>query len=321
MNPTPHRDTEARIVVIGEALIDIVRTDDGVTELPGGSPANVAVTLGRLGRRPTLLTSLGDDARGRLLRSWLETSGVEVIGHPSAAGRTSTARATIAADGSATYDFDLTWDVDTATVQATGIPRADVVHTGSVATVLQPGAATVETALRAARGHALVTFDPNARPSITTDVATVRADVERFVTLTDLVKVSDEDLRWYYPDERPVDAARRWATTGPVVVVVTLGGDGAVVLRGDRELHVPGRRVEVADTIGAGDTFMGALIDALATTGAIGADARQILAGLPEAALTQAATWAAAAASITVSRPGANPPTREELTTAADTTP
>ena len=299
-----------RITVVGEALVDVVRTGDGVAEHPGGSPANVAITLARLGRRPHLVTAFGDDERGRVLRSWLAADGVDVTAHPSA--RTSTADVTLDAGGSAQYEFDLAWDV-TADELLAAAEGADVLHTGSIATVLEPGSAAVEAALRAARGRALVSFDPNARPAITPDVEAVRSDVERFVGLADLVKVSEEDLAWYNPGTDPVDAARRWATQGPALVVVTLGGDGSVLVRGDDVTTVPGRRVEVADTIGAGDTYMGALLDALVSAGVCGPTAHAALTDLPADRLAAAAAWATAAAALTVSRPGADPPTRAEL--------
>ncbi|WP_245993100.1 PfkB family carbohydrate kinase [Xylanimonas allomyrinae] len=270
------------------------------------------MTLARLGRRATLVTVLADDARGRLVRAWAEASGVAVAASAPACGRTSTAAVVLDAQGGATYDFDLTWDLPA--VAATGqVAGAGVVHAGSIATVLDPGASSVEEAMRAARGHALVSFDPNARPAITPDVAAVRPRVERLVALSDVVKVSAEDLAWYHPDEDPLDVARAWAVAGPVVVVVTLGGDGAVVVRGGDVVRVPGERVAVADTIGAGDTFMGALLDAFAERGAVGPAAREVLAALTTRQLADAARWASRAAAVTVSRPGADPPTRAEV--------
>ncbi|MEO3780601.1 PfkB family carbohydrate kinase [Micromonospora sp. B11E3] len=308
------------VVVIGETLIDVVPAgrrdgaDGGVRELPGGSPANVAVTLGRLGRGPVLVTTLADDARGTAAWDWLEASNVTVVAQPPATGRTSTAAVRLGADGSATYDFDLTWDLAPETVaRATARGGIAVVHAGSIAAVLDPGAATVEDALREARGCALVTFDPNARPAITPDVAQVLPRVERLVELSDVAKASEEDLGWYHPGTDPIEVARTWAASGPVLVVVTRGADGSVLVRGDDVVTVPSVPVTVADTIGAGDTFMGALVDALLGLGAHGPAAREVLAALSLEELRRAASWAAGAAAITVSRPGADPPTPAEL--------
>lgn len=304
------------VVVVGEALVDVVPGSDGgePRDLPGGSPANVAVTLGRLGRAPVLVTTLADDARGAAVRSWLEASDVRVVAEAPSTGRTSTAVVRLADDGSASYEFDLAWDLTPeALALATRTDGLAVLHAGSIATVLDPGADAVEAAMRSARGHALVTFDPNARPAITPDVDAVRARVERVVGLSDVVKVSEEDLGWYYPGVDPLDAARRWAASGPVLVVVTFGGDGSVLVRGEDTVRVPGRKVRVADTIGAGDTFMGALLDALLGLGVHGSAARDALGALDVDQLRSAAAWAASAAAITVSRPGADPPTRTEL--------
>ncbi len=300
---------DAKFLVIGEALVDIVPDGDGVKELPGGSPANVALTLARLGASPRLATVLAADERGRAVRDWLQAAGVQIDASAPGSGRTSTAAVTLDAKGSASYRFDLDWDLPLVS----GIEQCDVVHTGSIATVLEPGARSVELALSAAQGNALVSFDPNARPAITPDVEAARRRVEGLVHLSDVVKVSDEDLRWYYPGVDPVDVARAWGAAGPVAVVVTLGGEGSMLVRNDVATRVPAPKVEVADTIGAGDTFMGALLHALVTDGVKGPHARQRLRDLPLGRVFHAVRWAAAAAAITVSRSGANPPTLAEL--------
>lgn len=130
---------------------------------------------------------------------------------------------------------------------------------------------------------------------------------------SDLVKASDEDLTWLFPGKDPIDVARGWATAGPVLVVVTRGADGSVMVRDDRVIEIPGRQVPVADTIGAGDTFTSALIDALLTLGAYGPHARHALQTLGEDRLAEVSAWAATAAAITVSRHGADPPRLDEL--------
>lgn len=314
----------ARFVVVGETLIDIVPGGgaDGTTRatcrLPGGSPANVAVTLGRLGRDVTLATTLADDADGSAARAWLTESEVRVLAQEPATGRTSTAAVVLAPDGSAAYEFDLTWDLRTSTFAEAVEHGADAIHAGSIATVLAPGADAVEHALAAARGRCLISIDPNARSTITPDVDAARSRVERLVSLADLVKVSEEDLHWYHPGVDVAEVARAWASSGPSLVVVTLGADGCLLVRGDEQATVPARDVVVADTIGAGDTFMGALLDAVVGLGAAGRDARRVLSSLDMEQLREAASWAATAAAVTVSRPGADPPTRVELAAAHD---
>ncbi|QAY62783.1 carbohydrate kinase [Xylanimonas allomyrinae] len=302
----------ARIAVVGEALVDVVPADGGMRDLPGGSPANVAVTLARLGRQAVLMTTLAHDARGALVRGWLHASGVDVVASAPATGRTSSATVALGPDGAASYAFDVTWDPPAAAL-AEVVAAADVVHVGSIATVLEPGATAVEAALRAARRRALVSFDPNARPAITPDADAARTRVERLVALSDVVKVSAEDLAWYHPGADLLEVARAWAATGPALVVVTLGAEGALAVRGADVVRVLGVPVVVADTIGAGDTFTGALLDALVDLGAVGPGARDVLVSLGADRIAEAARWAARAAAVTVSRPGADPPTRAEL--------
>ena len=300
---------ERRVLVVGEALVDLVQRADGSRhEAPGGSPANVALTLGRLGRHPQLLTSLGDDDRGRAVRGWLEGSGVRVSAGSATGAHTSTATALLDASGAATYEFDLAWSVDT---QLAG--PADVLHVGSIATVIEPGASAVLRLVEERRQNATITFDPNIRPALIDDAGAARARVEQLVGLADVVKVSDEDLRWVRPDQSLSEAAADWLALGPAAVVVTLGGEGAFALTAAGRVSILAPLVSVVDTVGAGDTFMGALIDGLVDADVAGADRRAALRELPLGVLERIMRRSADAAAITVSRPGADPPTREEL--------
>ncbi|GAA5134748.1 carbohydrate kinase [Alloalcanivorax gelatiniphagus] len=303
------------VLVVGEALVDVVPGPDGPRDHPGGSPANVAITLGRLQRDVRLVTLLGDDERGAAVRAWLEAGDVTVLAGPTGSGRTSSAEVTLDAAGAASYVFDLDWDLPRVPDE-----ECDVLHVGSIATVLEPGAEAVLDAVRRHRGRALVSFDPNARPAITPDRTGPVARVEELVTLSDVVKVSDEDLHWLHPDADPVATATRWAANGPGLVVVTRGGDGAVAVRPDgTTLEVPGVPVAVADTVGAGDTFSGVLIDALLSLGVSGAGGADTLRALSDRDVLGAVSTAAIGAAINVSRPGANPPSRAELSAALGT--
>nr|WP_225755429.1 carbohydrate kinase [Actinotalea sp. Marseille-Q4924] len=306
---------EGVALVVGEALIDVVRTSDGaVAEHPGGSPANVALGLARLGRDAHLLTWFGDDAHGALLRRHLEASGVTVVAGSETADRTSVAVAHVDANGVATYDFDLSWHVPARWSAPSGAPV--VVHTGSIAAVLEPGGPDVARILEALRGSATVTYDPNLRPSLMPPAEVTRPVVERLVALADVVKVSDEDLAWLEPGADPTEVALRWAASGPALVVVTRGGEGATAVTVDgRVIDVAAPRVTVADTVGAGDSFMGGLIDGLWSVGLLGAAHRDALREADETVLRSVLTRCAEIAAITVSRPGANPPTSDELTT------
>jgi len=309
----PGRQGQPRVLVVGEALVDVVPDDAGRPhDHPGGSPANVAITLGRLERDVRLVTLLGDDERGELVRSWLEAGNVTVLAQGTGSGRTSSAAVTLDGSGAASYDFDLDWSLASVPDE-----ECDVIHVGSIATVLEPGADAVLDAVRTRRGRSVVSLDPNARPTITPDRTGPVARVEELVALADVVKVSDEDLHWLHPGVDVVQTATRWATQGPGLVVVTRGGAGAVAVRPDgTTLEVPGVPVTVADTVGAGDTFSGVLIDALLDLGVRGPGGGAVLRALSDRDVLAAVTAAAIGAAINVSRAGANPPWRAELTAA-----
>lgn len=302
------------VLVVGEALIDVVhRADGSVDEHPGGSLANVALTLGRLGRDARLATWLGTDAHGDAIRAWLHDSAVTLAPGSTDADRTSVATAHLDAHGAATYDFDLEWRVPAGTAPDA---RTLAVHTGSIAAVLEPGASDVRALVAAARATATITYDPNARPALMGDPAHARTRIEALVTLADVVKVSDEDLAWLAPETDPVDLAHRWLALGPALVVVTFGGEGALALTAAGEQRVTAPRVDVVDTVGAGDSFMGALLDGLWDAGLLGADRRDALHAIDAATLTALLERCAAVAAVTVSRAGANPPRRAELASA-----
>lgn len=294
-------DAEAgTALVVGESLVDIVHGADGsTTEYAGGSAANVAVALSRLGRAVRFVTAWGDDARGRVLAEHLERAGVELAGDPLVLARTATAAATIGADGAASYEFDLDWRIGAV---EPGEPVA--VHVCSIGAVLDPGAGQVLELLEGLRGSATISYDVNARPAITGTGPELVARVERMVAVADLVKASDEDLEALYPSLATEDAARHLLTLGPAAVVLTRGGAGATWVGADRAVEVASLPVEVADTIGAGDTFGAAVVDAVWGRPLDALSSDEI-----EAVLAHAAR----AAAVTVSRPGADPPYRAEL--------
>jgi fructokinase len=302
-----------RALVIGEALVDVVRRLDGSTqEHPGGSPANVAIGLGRLDRAVDLLTWIGTDERGRTVRAHLEESGVRVTAGSDGADHTSVAIATLDAGGAATYTFDLAWQVPAEAVP--DLTDVVVVHTSTIGAALAPGGEAVLRILAESRLDATITYDPNIRPDLLGDHDEGRDLVERLVALADVVKVSDEDLAWLEPGVPPHDVAVRWATRGPALVVVTRGGEGALaVTSGGVEVEVPAPRVEVADTVGAGDSFMSGLIDGLWSAGLLGASHRIALGGIDADVLVPVLQRCARIAAVTVSRPGANPPRAAEV--------
>lgn len=305
--------SEARALVIGEALVDVVVHADGRREEhPGGSPANVALGLARLGRQVDLLTWLAPDAYGQRVTSHLQASGVHVVTGNRSAVSTPVALARLDEHGQASYDFDLTWDLPTTWAGDDVAPL--VVHTGSIATTLEPGGPAVLREVTKRRATSTVTYDPNARPALMGTPAHARTIVEEFVRASDVVKASDADLEWLYPGQRPDDVAARWARSSPAVVVVTHGGDGAFAATGGgARLTVPAPKVDVVDTVGAGDSFMSGLVDGLWSEGLLGAKNRAALKAIDADTLQRVLERCIRIAAITVSRAGANPPRRAEL--------
>ena len=309
------------LTVIGEALIDEV-VQDGKAPVPhvGGSPMNVAVGLARLGHPVQFLGRIGKDAYGDMVAGHLRSNSVMVPLAPDSLP-TSVARAELDANGAASYEFALDWTLPALTGPdgAPGFMLAatTLLHTGSIAAMLAPGAEQVLAAVTAAHPSATIAYDPNCRPSIIADVAYAREQAEKFVRLSDVVKASDEDLQWLYPGVDPKESARRWlalgGTQGPSVVVVTQGGAGpwAVCAAGEVSCAVPA--VDVVDTVGAGDSYMAALLSALVDRELDGAQRRGQLRELGTAALAEVIGHAARAAAVTVSRAGANPPSRAEM--------
>ncbi|WP_297593010.1 carbohydrate kinase [Mycobacterium sp.] len=297
-----------RALVIGEALIDRVEKQ-GAVEHVGGSPLNVAVGLARLGRGVDFLTHIADDEPGRRIVAYLKSSGVQLVPGSITAERTPTAVATIADDGSATYAFDLQW-------QLSGTPEVTpplLVHTGSIAAVREPGCLAVAALLEAYRVSATLTFDPNVRPSLIADRAAAQARIAHLVERSDIVKVSDEDLRWINPDHEPQRTARGWLASGPAIVVVTMGSRGAVAFCSAGDARVAADPVRVIDTVGAGDAFMVGLLDALWALDLVGAERRSALRRIRLDALAAALEAAGQASAVTVSRAGAELPDRAAL--------
>ncbi len=300
-------------LVIGEALIDAV--DDGAggaSEHVGGSPANVAFGLAALGHEVSLATWLGRDDRGRRITDRCAQVGAALLPGSDGADHTSVAHAFVDETGAATYEFDLTWQVPAVP----DLARFGHLHTGSIAATLEPGGSQVLAAARAAQSTATISYDPNMRPTLMGSADAVRGRVEELVGLADVVKASDEDIAWLYPDRFLPDVLRAWAALGASLTVVTRGGEGALfALNHVREMATfPARRTEVADTVGAGDSFMAGLISGLLDAGYLGGpDARARLQAATLGDVRPAVERAVTTGGITVARAGAYAPTRAEL--------
>ncbi|MET8249524.1 carbohydrate kinase [Streptomyces sp. NPDC005202] len=258
------------IVAYGEALVDLVHQQHQGTYAarPGGSPANVAIGLGRLGLDVALLARIADDPFGRLLRAHLTDSHVDLSIAVSCSEPTTLAVVTLDPEGGAEYTFyvegcaDGAWSPDQL---PPALPRGTVCLqvSGSLAFAVPAMGDTLELLLERERPgcpvHTL-TLDPNLRLRLARDPLRLRARLDRWITLVDLVKVSSDDLAWFSPGEPVQAVAARWHGHGPALVVVTRGADGVHALGPDGPVDLPVEPLEVADTVGAGDAFMSGLL-------------------------------------------------------------
>jgi fructokinase len=308
------------ITVVGEALVDLVSSgQQGFRALPGGAPMNVAVGLARLGCPVSLLARISEDGFGRMLREHILGNGVSERDLVTAPEQTTLAVAMLDDEGRAEYDFYVQGTADWHWTDAE-LPDplpADVtaLYAGSLAVSLAPGGPRIEALLRRERERGAVTlvYDPNIRPALADSRAAEVARVERQVALTGVVKASEEDIGWLYPDEPLEQVARRWRDSGPRLVVVTLGGKGAYALGPDGEVRVPAGPVRLVDTVGAGDAFSAGLVDALHRADLLGPAGRPRLAELDPQTLTGLVEHAVLVAALTCEREGADPPTRAEV--------
>ncbi len=323
------------ITVVGEILMDLIEHPPApVAAHPGGSPANVAVALARLGQPVNLLTQLGNDPYGLILLTHLRNNGVGLAPGSVLDGvSTSTARTTVDAAGQASYVFDIAWrriavSQDGAGQDGAGQvgagqggaarvdwpdPATTCVHTGSLAAALDPGADDVAAMVNAARDTSIISFDPNCRPSLVGDAGVVCDRVDAFVATADVVKASLDDIAWLHPDRPFADVGRDWLDLGASLVVITLGGDGAWACTRRGDITVAAERVDVVDTVGAGDTFTAGLLHALRDAGLLTARRRPALAAIDDVTLADVVTFASRAAAVTCGRRGADPPTLADL--------
>jgi fructokinase len=299
-------------VVTGEALVDLVLQRDGsLSGHPGGGPYNVARTMGRLEQPVDYLGRVSNDGFGLRLRRELEADGVGSEAVVSTDAPTTLALAELDEAGAARYRFydagtsapGLTLDEATAALPE----RMTTFYLGTLGLVFEPIATTLEAVVARLAQDTLVALDPNCRPSTISDPAAYRGRLARLLERTDVMKVSEEDLAWLDPGADPVAATRGLLAGDGAVGLVTLGGDGAMVVTAADVVRVQAPRVEVVDTIGAGDAFMGAFLAHWQARGLGRAD----LARLDEVA--EAATFACRVAAITCSRAGADPPRLSEL--------
>ena len=292
------------IWVCGEVLIDVLPSGPVV----GGGPANTAKALARLGHDVHFIDGISSDAFGQSARAELLRDGVNLDLALASDKPTCTATVTLDAagaasyefliDGTATFDFSASWLPDPYRLQP------QVLHIGTLVTVIEPGASALYDWAMQVAEFAPIVFDPNIRPTVQPNRDLYEAAVEKWAALSAVIKVSDDDLAWLFPDQSIDDVANRWVSDGVFLVIVTRGANGLVGFTADGRVEVPGVKVDVVDTVGAGDTVGAIVVEAMVTHGLI-----ELRGDLLRSVLTRAAT----AAAITCSRQGAQPPYKHEL--------
>ena len=292
------------IWVCGEVLIDILPTGPVV----GGGPANTAKALARLGHDVHFIDGISSDAYGQSAREELLRDGVNLELALASDKPTCTATVTLDAgggasyefliDGTATFDFASSWLPDPYRYQP------QVLHIGTLVTMIEPGASALYDWAMQVAELAPIVFDPNIRPSVQPDRDLYEAAVEKWAALSAVIKVSDDDLAWLFPGQAIEDVANRWISDGAFLVVVTQGANGIMGYTADGRVDVPGVKVDVVDTVGAGDTVGAIVVEAMLTHGLV-----ELRGELLRSVLARAAS----AAAITCSRKGAKPPFKHEL--------
>ena len=302
--------TGPRVLVCGEALVDLVPVNDLLAPRLGGGPFNVAVTLGRLGSDTAFLSRLSTDNFGRGLMERLTESGVDTSMVQRGAEPTTLALTTLGPDGGAAYTFYAEGTADRLVADPGALPESvAALSFGTLSLLYEPGASIYETLLQGAHDAGKVTMlDPNIRPPAIDDPDSYRARFDSWLPSIDIVKVSEHDIAWLEPDGADV---RGWLSKGPAAVLVTKGGSGLSILTERFQVDVAAPSTQVADTIGAGDTVHGAVLHRLNRDGCLDADAVR---GCGREQWKRTLEYAAAAAAVTVSRPGADPPWARELT-------
>lgn len=292
-----------RIVVVGESIVDVIDRAGERSLSPGGSPLNVAIGTARLGIPSTFITQFGNDHYGALLSQHLATAGVTVDLCESAS--TSTAVAHIGPDGSAAYEFDVQWNPGTL-----GTINAEILHTGSIGCWMEPGAEAVATAFADRVPNRLTSIDANIRPALITDQRRTIGRIESLFSVAEIVKLSDEDAEWLYPDLEVHHVLDHLLELGAKIAIMTRGSAGADLTSATARVHIDVPAVAVVDTIGAGDSFMSGVLAHI-----LECDDRSLVASgtISESRLAAMGHFAARCAAITVTRHGANPPTRAEL--------
>lgn len=312
-----------QITVLGECVADAFAEPASTSNelalrvLPGGGPANTAVSLARLGTPARFLARLSGDVFGRLFRSHLEASGVDLSDAVRATEPSTLAVAELDAQGQAAFSFHARntadWQWTAQELARVDLSGTACLHTGSLALVQQPGAAVVEDFLASAAPHATISIDPNVRPLLVhPDV--YRARLAHWCTLADVLRLSEDDLELLLPGTPPEQACDSWHAAGARLVVITRGADGALASLDGERVQVPAVPTSVADTVGAGDSFTAGLLHHLGARGLLGGRLTELR--LDDVA--EACRFGARVAALTCSVVGPNPPWESELAQLAE---
>jgi fructokinase len=297
-----------QVWVVGEVLIDLIPNGNEHLAVVGGGPANTAKALAKLGVETYFIDGVSNDEYGQMAKAELLSANVLLDYVQYSNKPTCTAKVTLSKSGSASYEFIIE---DTATFDFSNVWLPDpqslkpsLLHIGTLATVIEPGASVLFELAQSVALVAPIVFDPNIRPAVLSDRVEYVNKVEKWVAISSAVKVSDEDLNWLYPGKAINEIVNEWLEVGVELVVVTLGDKGITAYRMNEQISVNAVKVLVADTVGAGDTVGAVLVEAIVKNG---------LDKLTGEVLKTMLNRAVKAAAITVSRTGANPPSKEEI--------
>ena len=297
-----------QVWVVGEVLIDLFPDGDRHLAVIGGGPANTAKALAKLGVKTYFIDGMSNDEYGQMAKSELLSANVLLDYAQYSNKPTCTAKVRLSSSGSASYEFVIkgtaTFDFSDLWLPDPQLLKPSLVHIGTLATVIEPGASVLFKWAQSIAHVAPIVFDPNIRPAVLGERDEYAKKVEKWVAISSVVKVSDEDLNWLYPGESIEEIVNRWLEDGVQLVVVTLGDKGITAYRDNEQISVDAVKVVVVDTVGAGDTVGAVLVEAIVNNG---------LDKLTGEVLKNMLNRAAKAAAITVSRIGANPPSKEEI--------
>ena len=298
----------SQVWVTGEVLIDLI--PDGIDRKPivGGGPANTAKALSKIGIETQFIDGISTDDFGQMAKAELVDSGVKLDYVKYSDKPTCLAIVSLSDTGSASYEFVIentaTFDFTSDWLPNPQSEQPSLLHIGTLATAIEPGASVLFEWAQSVAKVAPIVFDPNIRPAVISDRKKYLMQVERWVSISSAVKVSDEDIKWLYPTLEIDQVFKNWLAKGPSLIVVTYSDEGLASYRVGEKVSADAVKVVVADTVGAGDTVGAILVEAIVKDG---------LDTLSGVRLEMMLKRAAKAAAITVSRTGANPPTLKEI--------